>query len=366
MRRLVPLLLASSCLAIGIALGPMPALAHRARPQNHARTQLRVIRNLKEVNYYPAAGGWTYMWTDFDARAIEGDFARIRALGANTVRIFIQPVVFGYPTVEPVMAKRLSRVIALAAKNSLRVHLTLFDWWRQFGDIQGSEEWVSSLLAPYRHDGRIAVVELHNEIDPEDPQAMAWVRHLLPYLSVVLPGTLRTISTASISPQEFLLFTEELRHSQPDFWDYHFYGTAKDARTRLGWIKLIAAPRPLFIGEVGYSTDQPPAGRQAQAETQATPDQAQASWYRTVFAATESLHLPCPAPWTLNDFSPGAIPPGRTANDASQYGYGLYQVDGTPKPAAAVVAHGFATRPAPVREGRSARSRSGASVPRTR
>lgn len=339
----MPYLLALTCLAISVTVGSSCALASRDQTQSLRSTQLRSIVDLKEVNYYPAARGWAYMWTRWNPTAIGSDFARIRALGANTVRIVIQPAAFGNP-VAPVMAKRLSTVITLAANHSLRVHLTLFDWWRQFGDVQGSKHWISSLLSHYQHDGRIAVVELHNEIYPQDKPAMAWVRTLLPYLSKVLPGTLRTVSTASISPQDFQLFTKELGRSRPDFWDYHFYGPAKDALTRLGRLKQIAAPQPLFIGEFGYSTEQPPSAEQpATAGTQPTPLQAQATWYQTVFAATEALQLPRPAPWTLNDFSPGAIPPGQTASDASQYGYGLYEVNGAPKPAAAVVAHAFAT-----------------------
>ena len=52
------------------------------------------VAGLKEVNYYPASGGWTYMWTRFDPKSIDRDFGRIRGLGANTVRIIIQPTVF--------------------------------------------------------------------------------------------------------------------------------------------------------------------------------------------------------------------------------------------------------------------------------
>src|SRR5215831_19867275 len=54
------------------------------------------VQDLKEVNYYPAAGGWTYMWSHFDPTAIDRDFARARALDANTVRIIVQPMVFGF------------------------------------------------------------------------------------------------------------------------------------------------------------------------------------------------------------------------------------------------------------------------------
>jgi endo-1,4-beta-mannosidase len=291
------------------------------------------VRDLKEVNYFPAAGGWTYMWSRFGPTAIDRDFARIRALGANTVRIFIQPSVFGFPTVRPVMADRLSEVIGLAARHSLRVHLTLFGRWFQYADIGGSKEWVSSLLSRYRDDPRIAVVELQNEVNPQDPEAVAWVRTMLPDLSTVLPATLRTVSTASVPAEVFALFTHELKSSPPDFWDYHYYGPPGAAYSVLSLIKALAAPRPLFIGETGYSTDGTPGDQAAQ-------EQAQAAYYRAVITAAAALGLPTPAPWTLNDFFPGAIPPPAAGRQA-QYGYGLFQLNGTPKPAAAVVRRAF-------------------------
>ena len=248
------------------------------------------------------------MWSRFDPTTIDRDFARIRGLGANTVRIFIQPSVFGFPTVRPVMADHLSEVIGLAAKHSLRVHLTLFDWWSTYTDINGSKEWVSSLLSRYRDDPRIVVVELQNEVDPRNRQAVAWVSTMLPYLSTVMPGTLRTVSVASVPPEVFALFTRELKNSPPDFWDYHYYGPPGDALSVLNGIKAFAAPRPLFVGETGYSTDETPGDQAAQ-------EQAQAAYYRAVFAAAAALELPTPAPWILNDFSPGGIPPQSPAAD---------------------------------------------------
>jgi hypothetical protein len=288
------------------------------------------VQDLKEVNYYPAAGGWTYMWSHFDPAAIDRDFARIRALDANTVRIIVQPSEFGFPAVRPVMADRLSEVVGLAAKHSLRVHLTLFDWWSQFTDVAGSKAWAASLLSRYRDDRRIAVVELKNELNPQDRTAVAWATRMLPYLSTVMPGTLRTVSTGTIPPEVFASLTRELKNSPPDFWDYHYYGPAADAYSVLSRIKALAAPRALFVGETGYSTDGTPGNQGAR-------KQAQAAYYRAIFTAAAALQLPAPAPWTLNDFYPRAIPPSPAADRPAQYGYGLYQLNGTPKPAAAVV-----------------------------
>jgi len=334
----IAILFVASSLILAIALaqpashgsaGPLPAV-----PKGLAALESRV-GDLKEVNYYPAAGGWTYMWSRFDPTVIDRDFARIHALGANTVRIFIQPSVFGFPTVDPVMADRLAVVIGLAAKHSLRVHLTLFDLWGRFIDIGGSKEWVSSLLSRYRDDPRIAVVELRNELNPQNPQAVAWAATMLPYLSTVLPGTLRTVSAASVAPKVFALFTDELKNSPPDFWDYHYYGPPENAYSLLSSIKALAAPRPLFVGETGSSTDR-------RLRDQGRPELALAANYRAVFAAATALRLPTPAPWALNDFSPGGIPPGLPLADKPiAYGYGLFQVNGTPKPAAAVVRKAF-------------------------
>ena len=332
---LVAWLIVACTLAQPASQGPARHLP--AVPKSPAALERRV-QDLKEVSYFPAAGGWTYMWSRFDPTAIDRDFARIHDLGANTVRIFMQPSVFGFPTVRPVMADRLSEVIGLAARHSLRVHVTLFGRWSQYADIGGSKEWVSSLLSRYRDDPRIAVVELQNEVNPQQFKAVAWVRTMLPYLSTVLPGALRTVSTAGVPPGVFALFTQELKSSPPDFWDYHYYGPPVDASSVLSRIKALAAPRPLFVGETGYSTDGPPGD-------QAAREQAQAAYYRAVFTAAAALGLPTPAPWILNDFAPGAIPPQSPAvHDPAQYAYGLFQLNGTPKPAAAVVRRAFSGR----------------------
>jgi hypothetical protein len=314
------------------AAGRLPARQHPLRTLPPVRKL--PVRDLKEVNYYPAAGGWTYMWSHFDPAAIDRDFARIRALDANTVRIIIQPSAFGFPVVRPLMASRLSEVIGLAAKHSLRVQLTLFDWWSRYTDIHGSKQWVSSLLSRYRDDRSIAVVELQNEVSPTDPQAVTWVTRLLPYLSTVMPGTLRTVSTGSVPVKDFALFTRELRRSPPDFWDFHYYGPPAGAYSVLRRIKALAAPLPLFVGETGRSTDGTPADLDAAERTQA-------AYYRAVFGAAAALRLPPPAPWTLNDFYRGAIPPSPGSDQQAQYGYGLFRLNGTPKPAAAVVRRAF-------------------------
>ena len=50
---------------------------------------MRVPDDVRSISYFPARGGWTLMWTRFDADAIDRDLARIAWLRANTVRVIV-------------------------------------------------------------------------------------------------------------------------------------------------------------------------------------------------------------------------------------------------------------------------------------
>ena len=318
----------------GLVAAVLPAGEATVSTTGLTNAQRATVAGLREVNYYPAGSGWTYMWTRFDPTQVDADFARLHTLGANTVRIIVQPDVVGYPTVKPAMARRLHTIFALAGQHDLRIHLTLFDWWSRYTDIAGSKQWVSSLLAPYRSNGRLSIVEVHNELDVTNADAVRWTRQIIPYVRTVVPSAMVTVSCASITPHQFSSFVTKLRGAHPSIWDYHFYGSPRFLYATLARIKAIAGSTPVIIGETGQTTSD------TGGDTTAL-DQSQAAYYRVAFAATKALKLPDPAPWILSDFAPDAIPPSRTADDSRQYGYGLYRADGTPKPAAAVVSAAF-------------------------
>ena len=54
-----------------------------------ATAQGQPLSEVRLLNYYPAANGWTYMWDRFDPHAIDQDFGRIAGLKFNTVRVSI-------------------------------------------------------------------------------------------------------------------------------------------------------------------------------------------------------------------------------------------------------------------------------------
>jgi hypothetical protein len=304
-----------------------------------AAPSFSVPAQLRLVNYYPAYAGWTYMWQRWDPAQIDRDFGRIQSLNANAVRVIVQTNAFGFPTPTVLYRRRLARVLDLASAHGLRVELTLFDWWRSYGRVAASERWARALLAPYGGDAGIACIELQNELDPGNADATAWARTLLPYLRTLAAGIPVTVSVSGVDPVgQLALLKQELGASQPDFWTIHYYDKSELAYETLAAAKAVAAPLPLFVGETGYfAADSDPPVR-----TEADIEDEQARYLRSLDAAATALALPAIAPWILSDFAPGATP---TRLPAAGYHFGLFRVDGTPKPAAAVVRSFFAAPP---------------------
>lgn len=295
--------------------GPAPAGA--------APTVRLPISHLRLMNYYPADAGWSLMWRSYSHTRTSRDFAAIRTLGANAVRVIVQPSAVGYPVVQPRMLARFHDMLATARARGLSVQLTLFDWWGGYGDLAGSRRWLRSLLVGEQHDPTIALVELKNEI-PASPAALKWARELLPALSSDLPGVPRTVSTSASNGVAGMAMQATL---PVDVLDVHYYGDPTRAGGLLHAAVALAAGRSVIVGETGVSTAQ-------------VSEAAQAHFFATMAAAAAAAGIPPPAPWVLSDFTSRAIPAG--GNRAiSQYRFGLRRLDGTWKPAAAVVRSAF-------------------------
>jgi hypothetical protein len=304
----------------------------------------------KVIAYYPATGGWTTMWKHWDPARYRADFARIAALDANTVRIFVPVDLFGFPSPGEPYVGRLRQLVGIAAAQHLGVQLTLFDWFHPggYGDVAGSEQWAKALLAPYAGDPRVSFVEVRNEIDPDDPLAVAWARQLIPFVRSVLGGTPLTISvTGSDQVGGLRTLKAGLVGAEPDFYSLHYYGgSGEQAYWELQAAKAVVAPQPLFFGETGYPTSTRVSGYSDLPLTRQAQEAAQAHFLKTVAYAALELGLPPPGIWTLDDFDPGGIPnaPQAPKNEA-EYHFGLFRTDGSPKPAAAVVRRIFGSVP---------------------
>ena len=318
--------------------GKLTLISALAGPQRSRQVASR-ITGMRLVNYYPAADAWTKMWTNWNPRILRSDFSRIRALGANTVRIIVFPDTFGWPRISGSMAARFADTLNIAASEGLGVQLTLFDLWNSYAEVEQSRTWLKQLLDPYASDPEIQLIEIKNEIDPSNAAEVTWARALLPTLRSVMPRTPSTVSVSGAEgPAGFAQLRSELTGSPLDVADIHLYG---DDTNAYGWMlaaKRAAGPLPLLIGEAGYPVT---ASRYSGPEAG---ELRQAQWFSVVFAAARAAGIPPPAPWTLYDFKPGAIPAlvKDQVQNPNAYSYGLYSATGQWRPAVWVVERAFA------------------------
>ena len=283
------------------------------------------------------------MWTQFNPTEMDSDFAKIQGLGFNTVRIILQavPGAFDYPSPTAVELNRLTQVIVLASNHGLEVHLTLFDLWRQYTDINGSKQWVDAVLKPSAADQRISIIELQNEIDTTNASALTWAQTMIPYLQRRDNGIPVTVSVNHT--QQLQSLVKALRTTPPDFWDFHNYEYDGLIYHTLSQVKTIVHHAPLFIGETGYSTyPQSSSSFPYSAPNTQAQEAEQEYYYRLFTYATQSLGLPMAAPWIYSDFAPNAIPYSASAVEDH---FGLYRLDGSAKPAAATIASLLAGNP---------------------
>ncbi|MGZ8707801.1 MAG: hypothetical protein ACXW0R_10510, partial [Gaiellaceae bacterium] len=308
--------------------------------------RLDVPRELRVVSYYPADAGWTRMWEPWRPERIAGDLRRLRGLNANTVRVVLPAHFFGYPQPDERKLALLREFVGIAERSGLHVHFTLFDWWGEYGDIAGSKRWARTVLEPYLGDPRLAFVELRNEIDTRDQEALAWTRELVPWLRELLGReTPVTVSVGGMNPVRDLRALAEALPSaaRPDFFDAHYFtGGGERAQRVFSTLRDVAAPTPLWVGEIGYPTSTTLSGYPGVPLTPSGQEAAQEHFLKLCFAATVRLGLPAPGLWILDDFAAGAMPSSDVSPREPEYRFGLFREDGSAKPAAAVVRRLFA------------------------
>ncbi|WP_127505791.1 cellulase family glycosylhydrolase [Actinoplanes solisilvae] len=319
-------------LATVVAFLLLPAVPAHAASVPTLASRMTAVQDAKAFNYYPSNAGWSSMWTSFDPVRIDTDLDRAAGLGADTVRVIVFPYTFGYPTPSVAYADKLDAFIDIADGNGLSVKLTLFDWWSAYTDVTGSITWAQSLLTPYANDPRVIAVELKNEIQATDATAIHWARQLIPAIRTTVPAMPITLTVDAASGHTGMAgLKSQLATTPLDYYDFHFYGASERSLAEINRARTAIAPDPMVIGETGMSTVSATDGEQA-------------AYLARVFRAAADAGVGSVAPWTLNDFAPGAIPSGsQVSTQPAQYKYGLYRTDTTAKLGASVAGAGWTT-----------------------
>ncbi|MEU4426329.1 glycosyl hydrolase [Actinoplanes sp. NPDC024001] len=294
--------------------------------------RMAAVKVAKSLNYYPSDAGWSAMWTNFNATRIEQDMAKIAALGADNVRVIVFPQAFGYPQPKTEYTEKLRKFISIADAKGLTVKVTLFDWWAGYTDVANSVTWAKAVLAPYVNDPRVIAVEVKNEFQPNDTAAVTWVRQVIPAIRAAAPAMPLTLSVdGATGAAGMAKIKAELTATPLDYYDFHFYGNSERSLAEIRKAQAAVAPSPIVIGETGVSSAVVSEGEQA-------------AYLARVFRAAKEAGVGSVSPWTLNDFSTGAIPSNSIVSTLpAQYKFGLYRANGTAKLAASVVRTAWTT-----------------------
>jgi hypothetical protein len=114
------------------------------------------------INYYRPGTGWApQVWKQFDAEATRRDFARMKALGVNCVRVFLSHGSFQMEpnALSPDGLARFDQFLAIAEEAGIYVHPTGPDHWEGLpdwakGDRVADEQVLSALENFWRLFGR--------------------------------------------------------------------------------------------------------------------------------------------------------------------------------------------------------------------
>ena len=280
---------------------------------------------------------------------IAADLQRLRGLNANTVRIVLPANFFGYPVARGEYQERLREFVDIAARNGLRVQLTLFDWWGDYRDVEGSKQWARAVLEPYVGDPRIAFVELRNEIDTTDADAArvdarAGSRGCATSSEADAGDASRSAGMRPVRDLRALVAALPAR-ARPDFFDaHHFTGGGELARAG-----LLDAPRRRGADAAVDrrarlpDVDDAHSGFAGVPLTPSGQEAAQEHYFKLCFGALAPARAAC-----AGDLDPGRLRArrhsavGPVAAAEPEYHFGLFREDGSAKPAAAAVRRLFA------------------------
>jgi hypothetical protein len=300
----------------------------------------QMLQNLRMINYSPVDAGWEDMWLMWQPGQLAQDFARIRDLGFNTVRLSVSVRAFGFPGLYPTLQPRLEQAIAIAHNAGLRVQLTLFEGLRDLQYIQFGRDWASAVLAPYRNDPRIAYIDVSPGVEPGNVQTRDWLRAIVPHVKSLagdIPVTASFRTTYGTAAQIQALRTAGVG---VDFFDIHYYGWADMAMHHLRAAQNAAGTTPIYVSRAGWPTGIDLEGEYllpGVAGSEEAREAIQDQYYRILYRTTRTLNMPNPAPWMFADVSIEGVPETLPGDREFERTMGILREDYSLKPAAVTI-----------------------------
>lgn len=293
------------------------------------------------LNYFPADRPWRRFWPNFDILQVRTDFARIRALGGTSVRIFLTHDDFTAPDPSDAL-QNLARLLDVAQLEGLQVVPTLFDQRPGYRTGLWGQDAVmlANVLPILAAKGSVAVIDLKNEPDLDfeshgQGQVEAWLLTMLFQVRLLAPDLHVTVGWSSARYAGVLA-------PLLDAISYHDYTPPGESLSALQAAHQAAGDKPVLVTEIGYTSYDALLGWPASETAQA----------QALDARLDALlNAPRPADavmvWTLTDFvqvDPGAVGANPLIRKR-QAAYGMVDIHGREKPAADVLRRHFSAVP---------------------
>lgn len=284
------------------------------------------IAGIKGVNYYPQDQPWNMFGDDFNLQAVESDFAKIREMGLNTIRIFIPYEEFGGPDVRSEHLSQLKQVMDAAEAKGIKVLLTLFDFYGNYdlADWTLNFRHARLIVSAFREHPALLAWDIKNEPDLDfesrgKNRVLAWLKELNSLVNTLDQKHPITIGWSSAEAASLL-------KDEVDFVSFHYYGNADRFRASYEDLRQSVPEKPILLQEYGMSSYSGIWNLFSGSETE------QAVYHEGILEVVSELEIPFLF-WTLYDFPevPQKVVGRLPWRKIPQKNYGCFDDAGNPK-----------------------------------
>ncbi|WP_299533088.1 glycoside hydrolase family 2 TIM barrel-domain containing protein [Ulvibacterium sp.] len=289
------------------------------------------ISEIRGINYYPQQTPWRMFGEQFNDSIIDTDFLRIQKLGLNTIRIFVPYGDFSEATTRNYRLERLQRTLDLAEKNSLKVMVTLFDFYGDYTihNWTLTHRHAEQIVNALKYHKALLAWDIKNEPDLDfktrgKERVMAWLGQMISEIKTWDSEHPVTIGWSNPVAAEHL-------SEMVDFVSFHYYLEPEDFSEAFAQLKTSVPDKPVLLQEYGYSSYNGLWNLYLGSEKD------QATYLTQMQETLKAQDLPFMF-WTLYDFEtiPKAVVGSLPWRKGKQRHFGIIDKEGRPKKAYSV------------------------------